>query len=131
MEASEYIQVGVKGEGDFSVTEEYSAEKVGSGSLEVLATPWLIAFMERIAHSLLQQLLPEGYSSVGTVVDVQHLAPTPVGADVHVQCEVVEVEGRRVSFRVLAWDGTGKIGEGRHQRAVIDVARFIQRLQSR
>ena len=87
--------------------------------------------MERVAHSLLEQRLPEGYSSVGTAVDVQHLAPTPVGVDVHIQCEVVEVEGRRVSFHVLAWDGTGKIGEGRHQRVVIDVARFTQHIQSR
>ena len=131
MEISDYIKVGLKGEGIFNVSKEYSADYVGSGSLEVLATPGLVAFMERIAHSMLDKLLPEGFSSVGTLVEVHHLAPTPVGAIVHVQCEVIEVDERRITFDVQAWDETGKIGEGRHQRVIIDVKRFLQRIHSR
>jgi fluoroacetyl-CoA thioesterase len=91
----------------------------------------LVAFIERIAHNLLEQRMPEGYSSVGTLIELNHLAPTPVGASVHVQCEVIEVVGRRVSFAVQAWDENGKIGEGRHQRVVIDVTRFLQRFYAR
>jgi predicted thioesterase len=131
MEIGDSIQVGLRGEGDFVVSDEYAANYIGSGSLDVLATPGLVAFMERIAHSLLEERFSEGYSSVGTMVEVHHLAPTPVGASVHVQCEVIEVDGRRITFGVQAWDENGKIGEGRHQRMVIDVKRFLQRLQSR
>jgi len=131
VETSDYIQVGLKGEGDFNVVEEYTADYIGSGSMEILATPGLVVYIERIAHSLLEQRIPEGYSSVGTLVEVHHLAPTPAGATVHVQCEVIEVDGRRVTFDVQAWDENGKIGEGRHQRTVIDLMRFLQRLRSR
>ena len=131
METRDYVQIGLKGEGDFNVVEEYTAGYIGSGSLDVLATPGLVAFMERIAHSMLEQRLPEGYSSVGTLVEIHHLAPTLVGGSVHVQSEVIEVDDRRVTFDVQAWDETGMIGKGRHQRVIIDVKRFLQRLHSR
>lgn len=131
METRDYVQIGLKGEGDFNVVEEYTAGYIGSGSLDVLATSGLVAFMERIAHSMLEQRLPEGYSSVGTLVEIHHLAPTLVGGSVHVQCEVIEVDDRRVTFDVQAWDETGMIGKGRHQRVIIDVKRFLQRLHSR
>jgi predicted thioesterase len=131
VETRDYVQIGLKGEGDFNVVEEYTAGYIGSGSLDVLATSGLVAFMERIAHSMLEQRLPEGYSSVGTLVEIHHLAPTLVGGSVHVQCEVIEVDDRRVTFDVQAWDETGMIGKGRHQRVIIDVKRFLQRLHSR
>ena len=131
MEIMAEIQVGLADEADFVVEERFTATHIGSGSIFVLATPSMIGFMERLARDLLAQHLPEGYSSVGAWVDVHHLAPTPLGASVRVRCEVVEVNGRRVLFDVQAWDAYEKVGEGRHQRVVIDVARFLQRLQSK
>ena len=131
MELMEKITLGLREEQEFVVEEEYTAGHVGSGSLRVLATPSLIGFMERVARDLMERNLPEGYSSVGVWVDVRHLAATPVEAKVRVSCEVIEIDGRKVDFRVDAWDEIEKIGEGRHQRVAIDVNRFLQRLQAK
>jgi predicted thioesterase len=131
MEFNECIEVGMKHEATFQVDEQYTAFHIGSGSLRVLATPSMIGFMERISHQLLTRCLPEGYSSVGAVVDVRHLAPTPMGWAVRVTSEVIEVEGRKVTLAVEAWDELEKIGEGRHQRVVIDLNRFLQRVEAK
>ena len=131
MDISETIKAGMKNEVRGTVEEQYTASHVGSGSLRVLATPSMIAFMERAACDLLEQRLPEGYSSVGMLVDVRHLAPTPAGGAIRVECEVLEVNGRRVTFAVQAWDEQEKIGEGRHQRAIIDVKRFLSRVEEK
>lgn len=131
MDVHEVVQPGMEKESTFLVAEEYTAAHVGSGSLRVLATPSMIAFMERTARDLLEELLPEGYSSVGVHVDVRHLAPTPVGSSVRVRCEVKEVSGRLVNFAVEAWDRDERIGEGRHQRALIEVKRFLQRVEAK
>jgi len=131
MELMEKITLGLREEQEFVVMEEYTAGHVGSGSLRVLATPSLIGFMERVARDLMERNLPQGYSSVGVWVDVRHLAATPVEAKVRVACEVIEIDGRKVDFRVDAWDEIEKIGEGRHQRVAIDVNRFLQRLQAK
>jgi predicted thioesterase len=131
MDVNEIIKVGMKNEVKFPVEEQYTAAHVGSGSLRVLATPSMIAFMERLACDLLQQHLPEGYSSVGMLVDVRHLAPTPAGGMIRVECEVLEVDRWRVTFAVQAWDALEKVGEGRHQRAVIEVGRFLGRVEEK
>ena len=131
MDLMEKIVVGMKAEQEFVVDEEYTAGHVGSGSLRVLATPSMIGFMERVASDLMQRNLPDGYSSVGAWVDVRHLAATPVDAKVRVSCEVIDIDGRKVEFRVDAWDAFEKIGEGSHQRVAIDVGRFLQRLQAK
>lgn len=131
MELLEKIALGMKEEQEFVVEEEYTADHVGSGSLRVLATPSMIGFMERVARDLLERNLPDGYSSVGVWVDVRHLAATPVEARVRVSCEVIEIAGRKVDFRVDAWDEHEKIGEGRHQRVAIELSRFLQRLQAK
>jgi predicted thioesterase len=88
----------------------------------------MILFMERTSHGLLASHLPEGYSSVGVVVEVRHLAPTPIGTGVHVCSEILEVDGNRVLFAVEAWDTKEKVGEGRHQRVVVDRERFLRRV---
>jgi fluoroacetyl-CoA thioesterase len=119
---------GTTHEEHFVVGENLLASHVGSGSLRVLATPWLIGLMEGVSHRLLMKYLPEGQSSVGTHVDVRHLAPTPAGDTIRVQAEVLSVEGLLVMFAVRAWDSTELIGEGRHQRFVIDVERFLKRV---
>ncbi len=131
MEEMEKFKLGMKEEQEFVVEEQYTAGHVGSGSLRVLATPSMIGFMERVARDLMERNLPEGYSSVGAWVEVRHLAATPVGAKVRVACEISALDGRKVDFRLEAWDEVEKIGEGRHQRVAIDVARFLQRLQAK
>lgn len=131
MEFGECIEVGMKHEATFRVDEQYTAFHIGSGSLRVLATPSMIGFMERISHQLLARCLPQGYSSVGTLVDVRHLAPTPLGWTVRVTSQVIELDGRKVTLAVEAWDDQEKVGEGRHQRVVIDLDRFLQRVEAK
>lgn len=131
MELSEVIHPGMTREDSFPVALENSAIHIGSGSSRVLATPWMIAFMERVSHQLLTCCLPEGYSSVGTHLDVRHLAPTPVGATIRVKSEVLVLEDNRVYFSVEAWDNLEKIGEGKHERVVIEEARFLRRVDKK
>jgi fluoroacetyl-CoA thioesterase len=131
MEIDELIHAGMSREDNFTVAPENSAIHIGSGSSRVLATPWMIAFMERVSHRLLTCCLPEGYSSVGTHLDVRHLAPTPVDAIIRVRAEVLSVEGIRVNFSIEAWDSMEKIGEGKHERVVIDEARFLRRVEKK
>jgi len=131
MDVTEYVQPGMKNEITFQVEEEHTAVHVGSGALKVLATPVMIAFMERVGRDLLQEVLPQGYSSVGVHVNIRHLAPTPLGGSVRVTCEVMEVDGRRILFDVQAHDVEEKVGEGKHERVVIDVDRFLQRVEAK
>src|SRR5512139_2380818 len=119
MELTEIIQPGMAREETFLVDEDKTARHVGSGASRVLASPWLIAFMERVSHRLVTECLPEGLSSVGVLVNVRHLAPTPVGSPLRVRAEVVEVNGSRVTLSVQAWDHHELVGEGSHQRVVI------------
>jgi predicted thioesterase len=131
MEFSELIHPGMTHEDSFEIMLENSAIHLGSGSSRVLATPWMIAFMERVSHRLLTCCLPEGYSSVGTHLDVRHLAPTPVGAVLHVRAEVLSLEGFKVYFSIEAWDNLEKVGEGKHERVIIDEARFWRRVEKK
>ena len=128
MKLHQIIKPGMKKKFTFQVEEEHSAVHVGSGSLRVLATPWMIAFMERTARQLLGELLPEGYSSVGVRVEVSHLAPTPVGSKVKTSAQVTAIEGAKVYFDLTAWDDVETIGGGQHQRVVIDEERFLRRV---
>ena len=116
-----------------AVTDAVTAEAVGSGGMRVFGTPFMIAMMENAAFRLLQKELPEGKSSVGTKVDVVHTAPTPVGMTVTVKAEVaaISANGKMVDFKVTAADETGPIGEGTHQRAVIDRERFLAKCEAK
>lgn len=131
MELSQLIHPGMTREDSFEITMDNSAIHIGSGSSRVLATPWMIAFMERVSHRLLTCCLPEGYSSVGTHLDVNHLAPTPVGATIRVKSELLSIDGNRVYFSLEAWDDLEKIGEGKHERVVIEEARFLRRVEKK
>jgi len=131
MDINDMIKPGMTHEETFLVEEQHLAPHVGSGAVRVLATPWMIAFMEITAHRLLAKHLPEGQSSVGTHVDVRHLAATPLGDSVRYRAEVLAVQGIRVQFAVSAWDSQELIGEGKHERAVIDVARFLKRVSAK
>ena len=125
------VVVGLSAKEDFRVDEQCTAGFVGSGGLDVLAMPSLVAFVERVAYYLVQDALPTGYSSVGARIELKHLAPTPSGDDVCVRCEVTEVDGWRVVIRFEALDARQKVGEGRHEREVIDVASFLKKLAER
>ncbi|MDD5466265.1 MAG: thioesterase family protein [Anaerolineales bacterium] len=128
MNLIEVVSPGDALEGVFLVEEANTARHVGSGGSRVLATPWMIAFMERVAHRLLAERLPKGYSSVGTLVHVEHLAPSPVGSRVRVRAEVTRLDGARVAFKIDAWDDVEQVGAGEHERFVIQVERFLQRV---
>ena len=116
-----------------TVTPEITAEAAGSGGLRVFGTPYLVAMMENAAFTLLQRELPEGKSSVGTKVELQHTAPTPLGMEVTARAELTGISptGKLYDFRVTARDACGPIGEGTHQRAVIDLERFLTKCESK
>lgn len=125
------IQPGISEEQTFVTGEEQSALMVGSGSLPVLATPVLITTLEKISHRMLEERLPQGTSSVGISVDVQHLAPTPMGMRVRVRSQIHKIDGRRVTFSVQAWDSQELIFSGQHTRAVIDTNRFLKHVEEK
>ncbi len=125
------IKPGVAGEKTVTVTETQSARHIGSGTIRVFATPAMIALMEQAAVEAIDKLLPEGQASVGTALNVRHLAATPVGQQVRARAEVSAVDGRQVTFHVQAWDEQELIGEGTHTRFVIDLARYFQRLSAK
>lgn len=124
----EAIQPGLTGEVTLVVAEEHTATHIGSGGARVLATPQMVLLMERAGVAAVDHLLPEGHRTVGAHLDVRHLAPTPVGFEVKASAELLEVDGRRLTFRVQAHDGVELVGEGTHQRFIIDVQRFGERV---
>lgn len=125
------INPGSKGEKSATVTPELTARHIGSGGLDVYATPAMIALMEAAAVTVLDPLLPEGQGSVGVALDVKHLAATPLGLTVRAEAEVTAVDGKRVTFTVRAWDDRELIGEGTHTRYIIDTARFMERVSAK
>lgn len=123
--------VGLTGEATVQVAPELTARHLGSGTVSVFATPEMVRLMERAAvHALAPHLAP-GQQSVGTLVNVGHLAATPLDATVTARAELVAVDGRRLTFKVSAHDGTDLIGEGVHERALIDLARFEAKVQAK
>ena len=125
------IAPGLKGSVEITVGEEHTAPSIGSGRVHVLATPVMINLIEAAALKAIEHLLPAGYQSLGTHLDVRHLAATPVGMKARATAEVVKVEGRTVSFRVSAADEKDLIGEGAHERVVVNVAKFDLRVQKK
>jgi predicted thioesterase len=129
MDVNEYLQAGLSREDTFTIEEKHTAPHVGSGVVRVLGTPCLIAFMEITSRKLLDEHLPEGFSTVGVLVNVRHLAPSAIGSSVHVRVEVQEVDGNKVMLEVDARDGEDVFGKGLHERYVIDVQRFLKRVE--
>ena len=123
------IEPGLSNELTLVVQESDTARHSGGETLPpVLSTPRMIGFMERTSHLAILPLLQAGQTSVGSRVNISHLAATPVGMQVRFRAEVTAVDGRRVTFKVEAWDAVEKIGEGEHERFIIDEARFTKRL---
>jgi fluoroacetyl-CoA thioesterase len=123
------LHVGARGDQTVVVSDELTAVAMGSGSLPVLATPAMIALMEGAAVAAIESLLPEGQSSVGIEVNVRHLSATPVGEEIIASAIVTQIDGKRVTFEVRAWDRKELIGEGTHIRYLIDEDRFMARLE--
>jgi fluoroacetyl-CoA thioesterase len=125
------IPIGTTGEEKLLVTNEVTINFLGTEGARVLSTPNMILYMERISRQTVFPLLDPGYETVGTHVNVAHLAAAPVGAMVTFRAEVIKVTEKRVEFRVEAWDETEKIGEGTHERAIINIARFASRMAAK
>jgi fluoroacetyl-CoA thioesterase len=123
------ITPGLTGTAEIVVGPEHTAPFVGSGRIAVLATPVMINVIEAAALAAIEHLLPTGHQSLGIHLDVSHTAATPIGLRVTARAEVVHVEGRTVSFRVEARDDIEPIGGGTHQRVVVSVSRFDERVQ--
>jgi predicted thioesterase len=126
--AQSELKPGIKGEATVMVTPELTANRIATGVVEVYATPQMIALMEKASSETVQPFLAPGQSTVGTLVNVTHIAATPIGHTVRAEAELAEVEGRRLVFRVAAYDEFEKIGEGRHERFIIDEDRFLNRV---
>lgn len=120
----ERIVPGLASECQLSVGEENTAAHLGSGDVSALATPEMIRLMEKASVAAVDHLLPEGYKTVGVLVNVHHLAATPMGMEVRVRAELAEVDGRRLVFHVEAHDELEKVGEGEHHRMIINVEKF-------
>jgi fluoroacetyl-CoA thioesterase len=123
------LRPGLSGRAELVVGEEHTAPRIGSGRVHVLATPVMINLIEAAALAAIEHLLPPGYQSLGTRLDVRHIAATPAGMKVTTRAEVQKVEGRTVYFRVEARDEKELIGDGTHERVVVNVAKFDERVQ--
>ena len=126
---SPQLKPGVTGRAELVVGEEHTAPRVGSGRVRVLATPVMINLIEAAALAAVEHLLPAGHQSLGTLLNVRHTAATPVGMRVVASAEVTAVEGRTIRFRVEARDEKEPIGDGTHERVIVNVAKFDERLR--
>jgi fluoroacetyl-CoA thioesterase len=127
----ERLSAGLKGNAELVVGEEHTAPRVGSGRVRVLATPVMINLIEAAALAAIEHLLPAGYQSLGTRLDVRHIAATPVGMKARATAVVTKVDGRTVHFQVEAHDEKDLIGDGTHERVVVNVAKFDLRVQKK
>ncbi len=125
------VPIGSTGHAEMVVADEHTAPRVGSGKIAVLATPVMINLIEAAALAAIEHLLPAGHQSLGTHLDVTHVAATPVGMAVRATAEVIGVEGRIVKMRVRAEDQRDLVGEGLHERVVVNVERFDKRVQEK
>ena len=125
------ITPGLKGTVELVVGDEHTAPSIGSGKVRVLATPVMINLFEAAALKAIEHLLQPGYQSLGTHLDVHHVAATPVGMRVRAVAEVTKVDGRTVTFKLSASDQIDQIGHGTHERVVVNVAKFDARVQKK
>ena len=121
------IIIGMKGEASTLVEKEDTAQYVGSGSLLVYATPCLAALMEGAACAAIEEALPQGETSVGTALNLEHLSATPVGLDVRASAEVTAVDGRKITFAITAFDEAGEIGRATHTRVLVNSEKFLEK----
>lgn len=125
----EELKTGTSAEVSEFVTEQLTAASVKSGLVSAYATPSMCALMENASVAALKSVLPKGKTTVGVEIHIKHIAATPVGMRVHARAEVIEIDGRRIVFKVEAWDPQEKIGEGTHTRVIVDAARFKEKFE--
>lgn len=121
------METGIREEQMIIVTEQQTAKYLGSGELAVFATPCMVALMENTAYKSVQPFLDPGQGTVGTLLNVKHLAATPVGMEVRCETKLIEIDRKRLVFEVKAFDACGLIGEGTHERFVIDNQKYMQK----
>ena len=125
------IKIGTKHEVSVTVTKEKTAAVMKSGSLEVLATPCMVALMEQAASELCERLVSEGITTVGTALNISHLAPTCIGGKVTAVATLVSFDGRKANFDVEAYDDSGLIGKGSHERFTVKTEAFMKKAMER
>ncbi len=125
------LHAGLKGAAELIVGEQHTAPNVGSGRVHVLATPVMINLIEAAALAAVEHLLPPGQQSLGTHLDVRHFAATPVGMRVSAEAELIKIDGRVLTFRVAVADAIEPVGDGTHERVLVTLARFDQRVQKK
>ncbi len=131
MDFTAALRVGLIGKYEVVVADEHTAPFVGSGKVRVLATPVMINLIEAAALACCEHLLPAGHQSLGIHLDVRHIAATPVGMRATASAELVKIDGRTLTFRVEAHDERELIGDGLHERVIVNVERFDQRVQKK
>ena len=125
------LQVGIRGSGEAVVTEALTAKAMGSGELPVYATPAMVTLVEETAWKSVAPALEPGQGTVGTKLDLAHLAATPLGRKVRCETELIEIDRRRLTFSAAVYDEAGKIGEGTHERFIVDSERFLAKADGR
>lgn len=125
------LTAGLKGTAETVVSQENTAKKMGSGTLDVFATPSMVALMEEAAWKCVADALEPGMGTVGTSMQIKHVAATPLGMRVTAECELTEVDGRRLVFSVQAYDEAGVIGTGTHERFIIAEEKFMAKTESK
>ena len=125
------LKVGMKGYAETVVSMENTAKKMGSGTLNVFATPAMVALMEEASWKCVTAELEPGMGTVGTSMQIKHVAATPLGMKVTAECELLEVDGRRLVFSVQASDGVGVIGNGTHERFIVAEEKFLAKTESK
>ena len=122
---------GLSGEAAITVSNAETAASLGSGSISVYATPAMVALMENAAVRAVEGHMTPGQTTVGSQIDVHHIAATPVGMQVRAKAELIEVQGRKLSFRIQAWDKIEKIGEATHDRYIVEEEKFMDRVSKK
>ena len=125
------MEIGIKGFSTITVTDELTAAKVGSGCLPVFSTPSMIALLEKAACECIKDKLDDGMSSVGTFLDIKHIAATPVSMTVTAEATLIEIDGRRLVFDIKVNDEAGLIGQGKHERFIVNSEKFVQRTNAK
>lgn len=125
------IRTGMKSELELKVEQQHTAIAFGSGNVKVFATPMMIGLMEKAALTAVDKHLGEEFATVGTLVNVKHLASTPIGMGVKAVAELINIEGKRLTFKIEAYDEKEKIGEGIHERYIIELSKFTKRAEEK
>lgn len=125
------MEIGLIGNAEVKVSSENSAETMGSGELKVFATPAMVALMEKAASQSVKSYINDGESTVGTLMNIEHISATPLGMVVKAESTLLEIEGRKLVFEVKAFDECGLIGKGRHERFIINAEKFMQKTNAK